>query len=182
MIIIIIKYLIGDSVTLGQKLKILREGKDLTQIGLARELNNITPFSQARVSSYERDNTIPIWSRLSRILMEWRLQSGSPEWVFQGHGDKPLSGEGWHNKHWQAIKTACNLPARLRFHDLRHTFASIMLAGGAAPGDVQRLLRHSSYGTTMDIYRHIMPGQLERNFEIFNLGSGEQSGERKTQV
>jgi integrase len=43
-----------------------------------------------------------------------------------------------------------------------------MLSGGAAPGDVQKLLRHASYATTMNIYRHIMPGQLEKNFEIFN--------------
>ena len=39
---------------------------------------------------------------------------------------------------------------------------------GKEPGDVQKLMRHKSLRTTMDILRHMLPGQLERNFEVFN--------------
>jgi integrase len=127
-------------------------------------------YKNGEVSALKTDGSaaiIPLWSRLLRILMEWRLKSGSPEWVFPGQ-EGPLSGHGWHNEFWGKIKRQCGLPRRLRLHDLRHTFASIMLSGGAAPGDVQKLLRHASYATTMNIYRHIMPGQLEKNFEIFD--------------
>jgi integrase len=126
--------------------------------------------------------TIPVWSRLTRILMEWRLQCGSPDLLFAGRNGKPLSGQFWNQTRWREIKKENGLPPRLRVHDLRHTFASILLSIGAAPGDVQKLLRHASYNTTMDIYRHIMPGQLERIFELLNLRSGEQNGEPKTQV
>jgi len=64
-------------VTLGQKLKILREGKDLTQIELAQELNNITPFSQARVSSYERDNTIPDFIEMCKLCQYFGINVSS---------------------------------------------------------------------------------------------------------
>ena len=40
------------------------------------------------------------------------------------------------------------------FHQLRHTFTSNLLSNGAAPKDVQELLRHADVSTTMNIYAH----------------------------
>jgi len=111
---------------------------------------------------------IPIWNRLTELLKEWKLQSGSHTWVFKGKGDRPFAIHSWTGDEWRRIRKEFNLPERLRFHDLRHTFASILLAHNAQPGDVQKLMRHTSVRTTMDIYRHVLPGQLERNFEVFN--------------
>ena len=121
---------------------------------------------------------VPIWEGLTKILMEWRLQSGSPEWVFRGKQGNPLSPTAWCRVHWERIKRDFMLPMDLRFLDLRHTFASILLSEGADLGDVQKLMRNSSYQTTIDVYRHLMPGQIERNFRFFNRGCGEKSRER----
>ena len=44
----------------------------------------------------------------------------------------------------------------IRFHDLRHTFASMLLANDAQPKYVQHQMGHSSIKTTMDIYSHLM--------------------------
>lgn len=43
----------------------------------------------------------------------------------------------------------------IRFHDLRHTFASLLLEAGESPKAIQELLGHSTITTTMDIYTHI---------------------------
>ncbi len=43
-----------------------------------------------------------------------------------------------------------------RFHDLRHTFASLMLLKGAKPKVISEALGHSSVAFTMDVYSHIM--------------------------
>lgn len=43
----------------------------------------------------------------------------------------------------------------VRFHDLRHTFASLLLEAGESPKIIQELLGHSTITTTMDIYAHI---------------------------
>jgi len=44
----------------------------------------------------------------------------------------------------------------VRFHDLRHTFASLMLLRGAKPKVISEALVHSSVAFTMDVYSHII--------------------------
>jgi integrase len=46
----------------------------------------------------------------------------------------------------------------LRFHDLRHSFASLMLLRGAKPKVISEALGHSSVAFTMDVYSHIIEG------------------------
>ncbi|MEC0211806.1 tyrosine-type recombinase/integrase [Paenibacillus ehimensis] len=45
----------------------------------------------------------------------------------------------------------------IRFHDLRHTCASLLLSAGVHPKVVQELLGHSSIKVTLDLYSHMMP-------------------------
>jgi len=49
----------------------------------------------------------------------------------------------------------------VRFHDLRHTFASLMLLRGAKPKVISEALGHSSVGFTMDVYSHIIDGMQQ---------------------
>lgn len=44
---------------------------------------------------------------------------------------------------------------RIRFHDLRHSCASLLLAHGAQMKDIQEWLGHSDYSTTANIYSHL---------------------------
>jgi integrase len=45
----------------------------------------------------------------------------------------------------------------IRFHDLRHTYATLLLARGVHPTYVQRALGHASVKMTLDRYSHWMP-------------------------
>ncbi len=49
------------------------------------------------------------------------------------------------------------LPADFRYHDLRHYFASLLIASGADVKVVQARLRHASAKTTLDTYGHLWP-------------------------
>jgi len=49
----------------------------------------------------------------------------------------------------------------IRFHDLRHTFASYEIAAGVHPKTLQAELGHASITVTMDRYGHLMPTALE---------------------
>ena len=46
----------------------------------------------------------------------------------------------------------------LRFHDLRHTFASLLLQQGESPVYVKEQMGHSSIQVTVDLYGHLIPG------------------------
>lgn len=54
-----------------------------------------------------------------------------------------------------------------RFHDLRHTHATIMLKEGVPPNVVSERLGHSSVSITMDIYSHVLPGMQEEAAKAF---------------
>ncbi len=45
----------------------------------------------------------------------------------------------------------------LRFHDLRHTYAALMVAAGAHPKYLQAQMGHSSIRVTLDLYGHLFP-------------------------
>jgi Phage integrase family len=53
-------------------------------------------------------------------------------------------------------------PHRLRFHDLRHTCASLLIAQGASVKAVQAQLDHASATVTLDRYGHLFPDELQR--------------------
>lgn len=59
---------------------------------------------------------------------------------------------------WYPIRDAAELPDTVKFHDLRHTQASLMLNAGVDMKVIQRRLGHAKYETTANIYAHLMPG------------------------
>lgn len=76
-------------------------------------------------------------------------------WVF-------LSPEGlrWDERNLRRSFYRCLDKAgirQVRFHDLRHTYASLMAEAGAPPKYVQKQLGHSSFQVTMDVYSHLFP-------------------------
>jgi len=58
----------------------------------------------------------------------------------------------------------------LRFHDLRHTTASLLMMAGANPAAVQRILRHRDPRITMDVYGHLTPGYLQAEVDRLQFG------------
>ena len=56
---------------------------------------------------------------------------------------------------------------RIRFHDLRHTHATLMLQAGVPPKVVSERLGHSTVAFTMDVYAHVIPGMQADAAETF---------------
>ena len=59
------------------------------------------------------------------------------------------------------IQMRAGLP-RIRFHDLRHTFATLMLEQGVDVKTVSQMLGHTDAGFTMNTYMHVTP-QMQKN-------------------
>ncbi len=72
---------------------------------------------------------------------------------------------GWHPLGRQELITRSFKPLLskagfpdIRFHDLRHTCATLLLSKGVHAKFVQELLGHASISITLDTYSHILPG------------------------
>ena len=59
---------------------------------------------------------------------------------------------------WERLLRARPALPRVRFHDLRHSHATLMLANGVHPKVASERLGHSSVGITLDLYSHVLPG------------------------
>lgn len=75
--------------------------------------------------------------------------------VFCSPNGTPLYGTNL-TKTFQKLLKAAGLP-RQRFHDLRHTCASLLLAQGVHPRVVMEVLGHSNISLTMNTYSHVIP-------------------------
>jgi integrase len=93
-----------------------------------------------------------------RRQLEERLKAGA-RWVDSGlvfvarHGG-PLDGRNVLRS-FASVLTAAGLPPK-RFHDLRHSCASLLIAGGASLVEVQQVLGHSAIRLTADTYGHLL--------------------------
>ncbi|WP_082569196.1 tyrosine-type recombinase/integrase [Microbacterium sp. Root180] len=76
---------------------------------------------------------------------------------FVGVFGRPVAPYTFETAFRRARGTVGGLPEGFRVHDLRHYFASLLIASGLDVKTVQTRLRHSSAKTTLDTYGHIWP-------------------------
>jgi integrase len=79
--------------------------------------------------------------------------------VFTNRNGRPIEPILLHRDYKTLLKKA-GLPTGLRFHDLRHSAASLLLAQGVHPRAIMELLGHSSITVTMNVYGHVMPAMM----------------------
>jgi integrase len=82
--------------------------------------------------------------------------------VFTTAKGQPLRGSNWRRRVWLLALEAAGLPPETRIHDLRHTYASLLIEQGHSPKSVQAHLGHSSITVTMDTYGHLYKEERER--------------------
>jgi len=97
---------------------------------------------------------------LKRQRREQWLKKGNneiPEWVFCNEVGGLPDVQNLKNRHFDKCLEKAGL-RRIRFHDLRHTFASLLLQNGESLVYVKDQLGHSSIKMTVDTYGHLVPG------------------------
>ena len=95
-------------------------------------------------------------ARQAEELLRLGIRLDDDSFVVAQHDGRPIQPRSLtHN--WVRIIGNTALP-RIRFHDLRHSHASQMLAAGVHPKVASERLGHSTIGITLDLYSHVMPG------------------------
>jgi integrase len=117
---------------------------------------------------------------------EWRQAAGD-SWEDSGYVFTTPLGRYIHpnslNNQFKALLEKAGLPD-IRFHDLRHSVASLLLARGVHPKVVQEILGHSQISITMDVYSHVLPTMHQDAMRVLNRafvededGEGDGDGE-----
>ncbi len=88
------------------------------------------------------------------------LKAGKPDsaFIFPGDCDRFIDPDKFDAEIWKPIATKAGLSGT-RFHDLRHFFASQLIANGETAAYVRDQMGHSSIKVTFDTYGHLFPGR-----------------------
>lgn len=99
---------------------------------------------------------------LGTLITDHLATYGQPNgFVFTSAEGTPLR-RAFYLRHYKPAARRAGLDERLRFHDLRHTCASLLIAQGAHPKAIQERLGHSTIRLTLDRYGHLLPGLDDR--------------------
>jgi integrase len=89
------------------------------------------------------------------------------DFVFPNHTGRPMCGVSLLHTHYLPMLWRAGLPRR-RFHDLRHTAATLLLEANVNTKVVSELLGHTHVSTTMDIYQHVTPTMQHQAAGVFD--------------
>ena len=108
---------------------------------------------EASLKTKNAYRTLPLAEDTVSVLKEQRRKVGNSPWVFPSPNGGPISPDSVLHMLHRVLKRA-GLP-KVRFHDLRHTFATLALQNGVDVKTVSGMLGHFSAGFTLDTYAHI---------------------------
>lgn len=111
----------------------------------------------AATTKQRKIHRIPVSDDVAAIVRQRKLvvPNGSP-WLFPG--DTPGQPVKEIRRFWAKMQREAEIPD-VRIHDLRHTFASLLVSGGASLEMIGRLLGHTQMSTTQR-YAHLMDSPL----------------------
>lgn len=124
-------------------------------------------FSRHRLTSPKnrRIRCLDMSQQLTEVLKRHRtamriesLKHGTPmpEWVFTHQSGKRLTTTNMANRIFHRCLEKAGL-RQVRFHDLRHSFASLLIQQGESLAYVKEQMGHHSIQITVDIYGHLAP-------------------------
>lgn len=116
---------------------------------------------------------VPINDLALASLKELMKQQRSLTYVFTGKDGGPVDVSHFDREFKRAQKRA-GFDRLIRFHDLRHTFASQYMMSGRSLYDLQKILGHSKMEMTLR-YAHFSPDHLKSAIAGFNLGLDEEN-------
>ncbi|MDQ5839706.1 MAG: site-specific integrase [Chloroflexota bacterium] len=113
--------------------------------------------------------------RQARALLAIRHRLTDDDLMFTDASGAPLHGRHVTQRHLAPLLRAAGLPA-IRFHDLRHTYATLQLAAGTSPKLAAEVLGHKDVDMTLNRYSHSLPTMhreaAERLDAILGRGAG----------
>lgn len=119
--------------------------------------------------------TVPLPRFLARELAAAITGKNADDLVFTMPGGSIVRLSNWRGAVFLPARTRAELSSRFRIHDLRHTAASLMIQAGYPPKMLQEIMGHASITTTLDLYGHLYPGDMDRYADRLDDAADEAS-------
>jgi len=125
-----------------------------SQIHIQRTFNN---FEWYELKTETSKRKIDIGPAMMTELKKWKLACPQSKLnlIFPNRSSNPINHNNLVNRHFFPALKEAELP-RMRFHDLRHTYASLLIEQGENIKYIQTQLGHSNPTITLNVYAHLM--------------------------
>lgn len=130
------------------------------QIHVRRQVQRLPSAGvEVRLPKYRSERTVNVPDGLTMLLARHIETQPHRGWLFSiDNAPHPNTAE----HQWRRAKEAAGITRTLRLHDLRHFYASGLIAAGCDVVTVQRALGHARASVTLDTYSHLWPGADDR--------------------
>ncbi len=122
-------------------------------------------YVDTKTEAGRRTNVLPSW--LAAEVAELCTGRADDEPMFLSPDGAAHDHGNFMRRTFKPTVMRVGLPKSFRFHDLRHTAASLALAKGVPVVDVARWLGHANPTTTLSVYAHVIPDQRGRPAAAF---------------
>jgi len=155
------------------------------QIHIQRTFNNQRWYSTKTDASNRK---IDLGPAMMKELKEWKLACppNDLDLIFPNEAGQPINHNNLVKRYFEPALKKVGIE-KIRFHDLRHTYASLLIEQGENIKYIQAQLGHSNPTVTLSVYAHLMnpvnqeaPSKLENT--IFEINGSKMVADNKKEV
>lgn len=106
--------------------------------------------------TYQR-RSVPIPRTLADELTPHTGGKDTKDFVFTSSRGTPVRQSNFYARHFKPAVLRAGLPDETRFHDMRHSYAAMLIAEGAHPRAIMERMGHSTIQVTLGTYGHLFP-------------------------
>jgi len=112
---------------------------------------------------------IQVLAKVMKVLNKYQKNAikNNLNLVFTQKNGKPLDADNMIKRRFHKVLELAEVKP-IRFHDLRHTYASLLIAKDLNIKYIQKQMGHSSFEVTMNTYAHLMPEVFEKSKKVID--------------
>ncbi len=157
--------LAGSGLRIGELLGLTVADVDFLRRTVRVERQRMQSGELAPVKSRTSRRTVPVGQVVIDELAAHLAAYPSVDALFTDELGQPLTYQAW-KRLWKVAATSAGVEGTT--HDLRHFYASALIAGGASVKQVQTVLGHASAVITLRTYAHMWPGDEDRTRDVMD--------------
>ncbi len=160
---LMVRFAAGTGLRQGELLALNPRRIDLKQrrVIVAESLADVAGTLKIGPTKNDQTRSVPIAESLLEPLERQLAANKGARFVWPNRDGGPLRGNLLYRRHFQPATERAGLHVEglpnVRFHDLRHTYAALLIALNAPPKAIQNWMGHSSISVTFDVYGHLFP-------------------------